>query len=501
MSSMSSAPQSVSRRARARRSPIRGLLANAEQIGAVYRMRDFREALVITNDLFVRRAHGVPQHSFLLAAAADLKRVADTEGEAVRAQFEDEDEEVILLRVAGNAALPQETDLQYLRAQAGIDLVVEAGMEQPRSRELMIDALTENQMQTSGLGCTVLGTFYDADSPSGPCLAFGSDVDNVFAATRLRVFKPHSASLEAIVGFMAEQVAGETRRRFPIGRVRYASTQRREHLAARAGMRTDVPVEIDIADFVAHKTAVLGMTRKGKSNTNKVLATMTHQYAREQDMPIGQLIFDPAGEYANVNVQDKTALASLGAEHVVRFRLGASEEELRTEEGLRMLALNFFDEKAIGVVWGLIGEFLRRQHPNTQYVQAFINAEVQGPDNPQSSDDWRQASYARRARMMMYGCLLKAGLKPPTRFEMWVPLKAALRTALMTVGHPRGEDLSFLNTVSTSKRGDQVCLGPTQIRLVCEAIAANFHSSSTDPEIAGWMDTKDQRGSSTSPTC
>ena len=128
---------------------------------------------------------------------------------------------------------------------------------------------------------------------------------------------------------MAEQKTDEPRRPFEIGTVRYASTRRRERLATAAGRPTDVPVQIDIADIVAHKTAVLGMTRKGKSNTNKVMAAMTHQYATEQRMKIGQLIFDPAGEYANVNVQDGTALAQIGDEHVVRYRLGATDAELR----------------------------------------------------------------------------------------------------------------------------------------------------------------------------
>ena len=77
-----------------------------------------------------------------------------------------------------------------------------------------------------------------------------------------------------------------------------------------AGRSTAVPVEIDISDIVAHKTAVLGMTRKGKSNTNKVMAAMTHVYGKEQGLKIGQLIFDPASEYGNANVQDGTALAA-----------------------------------------------------------------------------------------------------------------------------------------------------------------------------------------------
>ena len=48
---------------------------------------------------------------------------------------------------------------------------------------------------------------------------------------------------------------------------------------------------------------------------------------------MGQLIFDPAAEYSKVNVQDGTALAEIGREHVVRYRLGATDAELAEEEG------------------------------------------------------------------------------------------------------------------------------------------------------------------------
>lgn len=464
-------------------SPIRDLLKQSEQIGAIYRLKDFTEAQVITNDAFVKEAHGVPLHAFLIAAPADLAGNGDVEPD---------DEEVILLRVSGNASLPQENDLQFLRAQAGIDFVTEDGMETPRPRHDLIDPLTENQMQTAALECTILGTFYDVDGSSGPTLAFGSDVDNVYASTRLRVYKPFGASLSAIVGFMAESFTDEPRHRFTLGNVRYASTRRREKIAAKAGKSTDVPVEIDIADFVAHKTAVLGMTRKGKSNTNKVLATMTHQYSKEHQVPIGQLIFDPAGEYANENTQDKTALAALGPENVTRFRLGATSVDLAADPGLRMLALNFFEEKTIGVVWGLVGQFLASRS-GTQYVDAFVNANVEGPENPQSGDDYREVSYARRARMLVYACFMKAGLVAPTSFAMWVPIKAAVRSSLVTVGGPRGEDLSFLNHVPTSKKGDQVKLDAGQLQLVSESLVANYFSDTSDTEIDSWMDTKDQR--------
>lgn len=461
-------------------SPIRSLLSSADRVGAVYRQIGYRETFVITNDEFVRQAHGIPLHAFLLASTAEL---ADP---GRPGQTPADDEEVILLRVVDNAPVPQENDLEFLRASAGMDLVVEAGRGQPRPREEMIDPLTEAQMQTAGIRCAILGTFYDEDSPSGPRLAFGSDIDNVYAAARLWVYKPFGASLQEIVSYIAEQKADEPRRPFPIGTVRYASTRRRERLAEKAGRPTAMPVSIDIADIVAHKTAVLGMTRKGKSNTNKVMAAMTHQYAKEQGLTIGQLIFDPAGEYAYVNRQDETALAEIGADDVIRYRLGATEEELASDDGLRSLALNFFDDGSIAIVWELVGDFVRRLN-EAQYVQAFLAADVVGPSNPQTNDDYRALSHSRRARALAYACFLKAGLKAPAGWRMYVPLKKAVREALIAVGGRNGEDMGFLRTVVLSKRGDAARLDADQLLTVAEALAAESLSASPDPDVADWV--------------
>lgn len=465
-------------------SPIRTLLARADQIGAIYRLTDYDEALVITNDKFVHDAHGVPLHAFLLAAPSAL---ADP---ATAGQLDPDDEEVILLRVVGTTPLPQENDLQFLRAQAGIDLVVEDAREVPRPRIQLVDPLTENQMQTAGLRCAVLGTFWDTDGRSGGELDFGADIDNVYASSRLRVYKPFGESLRRIVSYMAEQKNDEPRRPFEIGTVRYASTRRRQRDAAANNKPVDVPVSIDIADLVAHKTAVLGMTRKGKSNTVKVIATTTYQYARENEMKIGQLIFDPAGEYANVNEQDKTALAEIGPEHVVRYKLGATQKELDADAGLRSLAINFYDEDAIGVVWSLVGAFAVRLN-NAQFVQAFAAADVEGVPNPQTRDDWRQVKRARRARMMLYATFMRVGLQPPANWGMWCPLKQSLRQALAAAGGRRGEDLSFLGNVPSNQRGDSVKLTAPQLLVVCEALAHHHFDGNAHQDIHDWMDVPD----------
>lgn len=485
MSPNSTAGTSLSVSIASASSPIRDLLSYSDPIGTVFRLVDFDEAYVITNDSFVHAALGVPRHAFLLAAPAEL--TAPDEAGLPDA----DDEEVMLLRVTGNVALPQEEDMQFLRAEAGLELIVDQARARPAGRDQLIDALTAERMQTSGLRCAVLGTFYDSDHADGRRLAFGSDLDTVYASTRLRVMKPWGDSLQRIVSFMADHSSDEERRPFRIGNVRYASTRRRERLAREAGKPIDVPVDIDIADLVAHKTAVLGMTRKGKSNTMKVIAAAVHEYALAQSMPIGQLIFDPAAEYSKVNVQDGTALAEIGRDHVVRYRLGATDAELADEDGLKPLALNFFDEELIGVTWSIVGQFVQSQR-NADYVKSFAAADVKGPANPQARDEWKQVAYARRARAMAFACLVKAGLRPPSAWAMWVPLKESVRTALMDAGGARGQDLSFLSGAPTSRRGDQVKLAAGQLLSVCEGLAANFHGP-RHTEIVDWMDVPDSR--------
>jgi len=54
-----------------------------------------------------------------------------------------------------------------------------------------------------------------------------------------------------------------------------------------------------------YKRALFGMTRTGKSNTTKiVLKTIFELRWQPAALRIGQVIFDPNGEYANENAED-----------------------------------------------------------------------------------------------------------------------------------------------------------------------------------------------------
>ncbi|MEA2407521.1 MAG: hypothetical protein QOE69_1640 [Thermoleophilaceae bacterium] len=466
-------------------SRVRELLSSADEIGAIYRLEGFTEALVITNDAFVREAHGVPLHCFLLAATPGMRDAAQA------GTIEPDEEEVVLLRVTGTAALPDEGEMTRLRARAGFDLVREDRREvdQRRAAEQLIDALTEVEMQTSGVKCAVLGTFYDVSRGDHTELAFGSDMDNAYAWSRLRVLKPYGDTLRLITSFL-QVMTDQEPSMFEIGTLRYASTQRREALARASGKPVDVPVDVNVADFVTHKTAVLGMTRLGKSNTMKTIATAVFRYAHEKQVKVGQLIFDPASEYAETNVQDQTALAELGAEHVIRYRFGATQDELSNDPGLRPLALNFFNEREIGPVSDLVADFATRAN-SAQYIQAFAAADVLGPEDPQTGQERSEQQWALRARALFYAALIKAGLEPPPGWTFWFPANSDLRGALPSLSHPRGRDLSFANNLQ-SGRG-KVRVDKTQLLDLAEAVCHNALSDAPNQHVTAWFHTPDER--------
>ena len=340
---------------------IQALLAEATLVGGIYTM-GYDSCLVLTNDLWKQRAGGVPRHCFLLATAM-------VPGEAPN----QEDEEIVLLRVIGPAPLPAEAELVQVREQAMRELVTQSGTQQASTAPAILDVLTRNEIQFSGIKAKVLGTFYDEDVNGRPLLVFGSDVETFYSASRYKVYKPHGRSLSIIASYpevtRQEQSAAtpntQAPRRLRIGTIRYSSTNRRQ----RGANTTAVPVSANVQDFVALKTAVFGMTRLGKSNAMKTIATAVFQLAAETGQRIGQLLFDPAGEYANVTVQDQTALSAVGPEFVTIFRYGLAE----AQPGLRPLSVNFYADDTIDVTWSIVALQVQ-QATNAIYIQSFLSA-------------------------------------------------------------------------------------------------------------------------------
>ena len=167
----------------------------------------------------------------------------------------------------------------------------------------------------------IIGTFYEDRHDGQVVLDYGHDVDNFYATATYRVFKPVGDGLSAIASYI--KPTDDPVEMVRIGAVRYSSTRRRAALAK----QDDVPVLVNVHDFIGNKTGMFGMTRMGKSNTMKTVAARVFAVSERRraagQPPIGQLILDPQGEYANPNTQDGTELAAIGVDHVVIYKFKA----------------------------------------------------------------------------------------------------------------------------------------------------------------------------------
>jgi hypothetical protein len=376
---------------------------------------DYQTALVMTNDLWKSRALGIPHNCFLVAATFDPEKFADVP---------EEDREVLLLRVIGSAKLPQDDDL----VRTKIDFFKERkDIFGTNGRE--IDDITRNELQFGGLQCRILGTFFVSDGE----LWLGSDIESFATASRLNVYRPHVDSLNTIVNYVdpiRRSTARETARElgigqdikpFQIGTVRYTSTDR---LHRRDPRSMKVSVSIQPSDFLARRTAVLGMTRTGKSNMIKQMVSVVKRVADESKANIGQIIYDINGEYANANQQDKGAIADIYPTDTVRYRMLETPgfEELRT---------NFYDQLNEG--FGIIQRELESANRvTTDYVRAFVNLSLDRPDEQERGE------YVRwQVRVAAYKALLFAGgFDAPTNHRVTFQANQQARQAVeQQAGH------------------------------------------------------------------
>jgi hypothetical protein len=347
-------------------------------VGGIFRL-DYDSAIVLTDDFKKHKAGGVPRGGFLLAVA----------GENTGSGFVLEDQEVILLRVRGTAPLPNESEL----IQTRLAVVRDAGASGVGFDDVT-DVLTRNELQQSAFDCEVLGTFYTETDARDAQIEYGADIDNVVVSARYQVFLPSTEVLSWLASYPEPD---DKRDALAIGKVRFAATRRKALMAG-----TDqAEVRINVSDFVGRKTAVFGMTRTGKSNSIKTLVTAVHRYGSEHQRSIGQLIFDPQGEYANVNKQDRTGLRLLGDDDsTVRIYKVEPDSADSREKPLR---INFYDREVLDAAWSLVSE--ATAPVNTNYGKSFRSAVLSEPDQNDRS------AYSRWAWALVafYGLLAKCG--------------------------------------------------------------------------------------------
>lgn len=384
--------------------PLVQLVQKDNFVGWIYRI-DYDTAHLMTNDLWKANALGVPHNSFLVAAPFDPDNFASVP-QAAR--------EVILLRVVGSSRLPQDDDLVRAR--------VDHYQDQYGVYARDYDDITLNQMQFGGLECRVLGTFY----MRGGQLWLGSDLESFAMAARLQVYRPRGAALAAIVNYvdpLARQKAEAEAtalglsgavKPFRLGTVRYTSTDRLH----RRDDAEKVAVTIQPGDFLARRTAVLGMTRTGKSNMVKHTISVVKRVADEGGARIGQIVFDLNGEYANANQQDKGSIADVYPADTVRYRM------LQTP-GFRELQNNFYMQLNEG--FGIIQRELHDAgRVNTDYVRTFVNMSLDEPDPREAGEYQRWGQRVAAYKAILY----KAGFASPDGHVITFVANHGVRTAV-----------------------------------------------------------------------
>lgn len=345
---------------------------------------DFSHMKLLSNDHWKEKVGGIAAGTFLVA-------VYDNAGE---------NPEIVLLRVLGPTTLPSDSDV----VAAMVDFykenaVSDATASKPAANKL--DSYTRYEFQFSGLECRVLGSFY---RDTAGRTRFGADVDNFYGPNNYSVYRPSGPVLEYIVNFRDGESVPGGKGDQRIGAVRYASSRR--HAVA-----ADVPVYVNAFDYLGKRTALFGMTRTGKSNTVKMVIKATAELAPSGAQldgttvrPIGQIIFDVNGEYANDNQQDQgTAIYQLYGGAVTRY-------SILEKKGFKVMKLNFFEDVVAGF------EMLRSrlQDDKTIYTQAFMNVDWESADpNDKSASirfDRRKACYQT--------ILAAAGFTVPPKFKI-----------------------------------------------------------------------------------
>ncbi len=395
-------------------SHIAGLVDLQTLVGELLSI-NFREAQVLVHDYLRQKVRGLPHGSFLVATRMNLE-------EAQANDAEDEDTCLVLLRIVGDAPLPNAREMEHFRFQAG--------MRSTESSETWdspghLDEWTKNNLSYGAYRCRVLGTFRMKAEETGKYeFVFGGDLINYYTGRGMKVFKPTGTLLSKIVNYQRIATV-DTDARVRVGRVRFASSE--------IGVKEDVdnvPVEIDPRDFIARRTFYGGMSRGGKSNALKITARAIYLLRKsEPDFRVGQLIFDPNGEYANENIQDGGSL-----KNSYREIYGANYDDEAETYGLnahpndperKIVKINFFgssisnwgdiDSLATGLEQLFVGKTIidgELTGATAKYVRRFRDTLI---ECPKPFADKGEEIRFRRLITVYRGILQAAGLRPPSR--------------------------------------------------------------------------------------
>ena len=367
------------------------------KVGSVYTL-SYSSATIAIYDYDREKAGGLPKGGFLIAAK------------------ESNDESFVLLRILGEARLPAAAANDVTREHA----VEATANEKPWPETL--DAWTKDRLSLHGLECRILGTFL---RENGGQWKFAEDTDNYYAVSELMVWKPDATTLELIVNnrHRTNPIPLENAD-VPIGFTRFAAAEREGAISAQ--------VKLTVTDLLQRRTVYLGMSRSGKSNAMKITAEQIYRLREiDPNLRIGQLIFDPNGEYAQDNPQDGAGL------HRIHETLSLERDDEVETFGLfpvpsdpdrKIMKINFYgdqfpsDMSATSVEQALEQLLAGREiivglmaDVSSQYMRSFRDADLSIPVDF-VGDRGVQARY-KRTILAYQTALFAAGLQRPN----WKP--------------------------------------------------------------------------------
>jgi DNA helicase HerA-like ATPase len=373
---------------------------------------DYEKTQILVSDAWKNQVGGIPQGAFLLAFY----------------DGEEDVQEAILLRALTPSRLPTDNDvvssmIEYYKE--GTDISGRAGS----GNESKLDDFTRYEFSFSGLECRVLGSFYkikelsivDGEETTKEIIEFGADLENFYAANNYSVYKATGNVLHNIVNQRDNDLIAGNENEFKIGHVRYSSSRRFQI------KEPNVDVFISPQDFIGKRTALFGMTRTGKSNTvkkiieataeiskkspsilaNKVASTNPFTDAGAPQFPVGQIIFDVNGEYANPNLQDEaTAIYELYKDDVTRY-------SVLDKPGFKVMKVNFYHEIENG--FELIKSYFDANRVTGDYVNNFSAVDL---SEPEDKNDFSAKTRYDRIKSAYLCCLYKAGFPVPQGLQI-----------------------------------------------------------------------------------
>jgi hypothetical protein len=404
---------------------------------------DYNKSHILIADFYKNKVGGIPQGTFLLAFY----------------NGEDNVSEALLLRAIRPTKLPTDNDvvssmIEYYKDNLNIS-------NKKVENKTQIDQFTRYEFSFSGIECRILGTFYKVRNDKGQeILEFGADVENFYSANNYSVYKATGSVLQQIVNQRTDDDFAGSDNEFRIGLVRYSSSRRFQLQNGLFGNddKKCVQVFINPRDFLGKRTALFGMTRTGKSNTVKKIIQATVQISKKAQselsdskpndnfniesfdnsgaplFPVGQIIFDVNGEYANPNLQDRgTAIYEIYKKSVTRY-------SVLDKPGFEVMKINFYKDIYTG--FELISSHFKVKKENLGYLNNFLAISLEKPnteekegveedeDKVNESDDFDEKdpekgenfdskkAYDRKLAAYLC-CLERGGFIPPEDFKVY----------------------------------------------------------------------------------